>query len=217
MKNTQKIIIVAASITGAYFLGKQLIKLSFNPKNKKILFIGDSHTVGTSWPNYMAKKYDFKEINLAKGAITTGTMFNILENYLKTNSCDAVFIYGGANDAYNTSIKMETTVSNIQKMVDLARSKNIIPFVFLGYNPLKVSYDKVSPTKYVTTQAGMNELVKRYRELQKKIMFIQRARIIPIWNEASYSDTDGDALHLKTSAKIRLADYIGKKAFGLFR
>ena len=217
MKNTQKIVIGIASLAGAYFLGKQLMKLSFNPKNKNILFIGDSHTVGTSWPNYMAKKYDFKEINLAKGAITTGTMFGILENYLKTNTCDAVFIYGGANDAYNTSIKMETTVSNIQKMVDLARSKNIIPFVVLGYDPMKVSYNKVATTSYVTTRAGMDELVKRYRELQKKMSRVQRATIIPIWNEATYSDTDGDALHLKTEAKIRLADYIGKKAFGLFR
>ena len=217
MKNTQKIVIGIASLAGAYFLVKQLMKLSFNPKNKNILFIGDSHTVGISWPSYLAKKYDFKEINLAKGAITTGTMFGILENYLKTNTCDSVFIYGGANDAYNTSISSETTVSNMQKMVDLARSKNIIPFIVLGYNPMKVSYNKVATTSYVTTRAGMDELVKRYRELQKKMSRVQRATIIPVWNQATYSDTDGDALHLKTEAKIKLADYIGKKAFGLFR
>ena len=112
---------------------------------------------------------------------------------------------------------METTVSNIQKMVDLARSKNIIPFIVLGYDPMKVSYNKVATTSYVTTRAGMDELVKRYRELQKKMSRVQRATIIPVWSQATYSDTDGDALHLKTSAKIRLADYIGKKAFGLFR
>lgn len=213
MKTSSKIALGTITIVSVYFLAKWLKKLSFNPKNKKILFIGDSHTLGVSWPAYLAKEYNFTEINLAKGGTTTATMLQTMNSYLQNNKCDAVFIYGGANDAYSPT-KIETTISNIQKMVDLANSKDMAAFVVLGYNPMKVSYNRVATTKYVTTQAGMNELTKKYRDLQNKMRWIKRATIIPVWNDADYSDTIGDALHLKQEAKIKFANFVGKKAFG---
>jgi lysophospholipase L1-like esterase len=186
----------------------------FKPKGKKIVFIGDSMTAGYGWgwQSVMAKIYGFVEVNLAVSGKRTDWMLTTLQRYLTTDTCDAVFIYGGANDAYS-AVSNATAVANVQKMVDLCVSKNIPAYVVLGYDPMIVSYGRVNPTKYVPTQVGMNQLTSKYAQQQILAKSIKNAKIIPVWKNCSKLDSS-DGLHLTASAQRRFAEYVGKEAFG---
>ena len=188
--------------------------VGFSPKGKKIVFIGDSMTAGYGWgwQSVMAKIYRFIEVNLAVGAKRTDWMLVTLERYLTTDSCDAIFIYGGANDAYS-AVSNASALSNVQKMVDLGVAKNIKVYVVLGYDPMKVSYGRVKPTKYVPTQVGMNALTSKYAQQQILFKSVKNAQIIPVWTNCSKLDAS-DGLHLSASAQKRFAEYVGKEAFG---
>jgi lysophospholipase L1-like esterase len=191
------------------------ISKKFNPKGKKIAFIGDSMTAGYGWgwQSVMAKIYGFIEVNLAVGGKRTDWMLTTLTRYLTTDSCDAVFIYGGANDAYS-AVTNASAIANVQKMVDLCVSKNILAYVVLGYDPMIVSYGRVKPTRYVPTQVGMNDLTKKYAKQQiLASKSIKNAKIIPVWKNCSQLDAS-DGLHLTASAQKRFAEYVGKEAFG---
>ena len=150
----------------------------------------------------MAKIYGFIEVNLSKSSKTTGWMLQTLQKYLTTDSCDAVFIYGGTNDAYS-GIPNADAIKNIQAMVNLCRSKDILTYVVIGYDPMKVSYGRVSTTK----------ATKTYVELQRMMKSIKNAKIIPVWTSCSKLDAS-DGLHLSASAQKRFGEYVGKEAFG---
>lgn len=188
--------------------------VGFNPKGKKIVFIGDSLTAGFGWgwQSVMAKIYGFIEVNLSVGGKRTDWMLVTLERYLTTDSCDAIFIYGGTNDAYS-AVANSKALSNVQKMVDLGVSKNIKVYVVLGYDPMIVSYGRVKPTKYVTTQVGMNSLTSKYAQQQILFKSVKNAKIIPVWTNCSKVDSS-DGLHLSADAQKRFAVYVGKEAFG---
>ena len=188
--------------------------VGFSPKGKKIVFIGDSMTAGYGWgwQSVMAKIYRFIEVNLAVGAKRTDWMLVTLERYLTTDSCDAIFIYGGANDAYS-AVSNASALSNVQKMVNLGVAKNIKVYVVLGYDPMKVSYGRVKPTSYVPTQVGMNALTSKYAQQQILFKSVKNAQIIPVWTNCSKLDAS-DGLHLSASAQKRFAEYVGKEAFG---
>lgn len=167
---------------------------------------------GWGWQSVMAKIYGFVEVNLAVSGKRTDWMLTTLQRYLTTDTCDAVFIYGGANDAYS-AVSNATAVANVQKMVDLCVSKNIPAYVVLGYDPMIVSYGRVKPTKYVPTQVGMNQLTSKYAQQQILAKSIKNAKIIPVWKNCSKLDSS-DGLHLTASAQRRFAEYVGKEAFG---
>jgi lysophospholipase L1-like esterase len=176
----------------------------FNPKGKKIVFIGDSLTAGYGWgwQSVMAKIYGFIEVNLSKSSKTTSWMLETLQKYLTTDSCDAVFIYGGTNDAYS-GIPNADAVKNVQAMVNICVVKDIKAYVVLGYDPMKVSYGRVSSTK----------ATKTYVELQRMMKSVKNAKIIPVWTNCSKLDAS-DGLHLSASAQKRFGEYVGKEAFG---
>lgn len=167
---------------------------------------------GWGWQSVMAKIYGFIEVNLAVGGKRTDWMLTTLERYLTTDSCDAVFIYGGANDAYS-AVSNTAAVRNVQKMVDLCVNKGIPAYVVLGYDPMIISYGRISPTKYVPTQTGMNALTTKYAQLQQMMKSVKNAKIIPVWKNCSKIDSS-DGLHLTANAQKRFAEYVGKEAFG---
>ena len=206
------ILITAAVGCNLYALSNRIKKI--NPKGKKIVFIGDSHTNfrNFGWQNVLAKQYEFNQVNLSAGAKRTDWMLQTLQNYLNNNTCDAVFIYGGANDAYS-NVSNSTAVANIQKMIDLCNKKKITPIVVLGYDPMVISFNRVKPTTNVPTQQGINELTKKYAEQQKlAAKKLQNAIVVPVWNGGKKTDTI-DALHLTPEAQKRFANFIGNKVF----
>ena len=116
-----------------------------NTNPKKILFIGDSHTsiktkdgkaVTYTFPNILKKELEPEGYTidvLALGGMTTQWMLDNLPKQLSGKKYDRVYIYGGANDAMNSSIKLEKALENIQKMVDLSRENGADVFVNQGY------------------------------------------------------------------------------------
>jgi lysophospholipase L1-like esterase len=114
-----------------------------NPKN--ILIVGDSHSsikdksgksVTYTFPNLLKKELEpqgYVVDVLALGGMTTQWMLDNLPEQLRGKKYDRVYIYGGANDAMNSSITLEKALGNIQKMVDLSRNNGADVFVNQGY------------------------------------------------------------------------------------
>jgi lysophospholipase L1-like esterase len=79
------------------------------------LFIGDSHTAnhGYGWQVQLCQATGLIQNNISVGGKTTGWMLtqanlNVNPNY------DYCFIYGGANDMYNSHISAANAFNNIQ-------------------------------------------------------------------------------------------------------
>ena len=237
MKNT---LVLVGAIAVPMFVALSFIfrkKKKLNPKGKIVAFIGDSHTTGCNWgyQSLLAKAYGFKEVNLAEGGRTTSWCLNVLDKYLsngyevptslyRIKPCasnglgekpDMCMIFAGGNDAYNTTISLETATKNIQAMVDLCNKNNITPIVIVGYNASKVQINnpKTMTTIYVRTQQGMWELGKRNYEFQLALpKKIKNAIVVPMWDGVKMSDAP-DGIHLSQNAHKGFAEYIGNYLF----
>jgi len=235
-KQKKKLLLIAG-IGLPLFAFILLRKKKMNPKNKTVLFVGDSHTTGCNWgyQSLLAKKYGFTEANIAEGGRTTGWCLQVLTTYLsngykipfsmyRIKPCvtagvgkkpDICFIFAGGNDAYNTTISMQTATNNIQKMVDLCNSKNITPIVIVGYDASKVQINnpKTMTTIYVKTKEGMWELGKRNYKFQLSLpTAIKNATVIPMWQGITMADAP-DGIHMSQNAHKRFAEYIGSYIF----
>lgn len=156
-------------------------KKSSKKNPKKILFVGDSITSDAtySYPAIIKKlRPDLTIDVLAKSGMTTKWMLENLPSKIK-NGYDRIYIYGGVNDAFNTGIAYSTTLSNVQKMVDMAKDNGAESYVILGYEPTPfMDYKKMPPTKYVKTKEAYIPLIKRYIELQRVLEGVKGAEIV---------------------------------------
>jgi lysophospholipase L1-like esterase len=192
-------------ITIIYFILKKYIpkNMKFSNSLKSILFVGDSITaieyngkpVTSTYPNIVKKELEPKGIKVdvvAKGGRRTDWILDNLTEKLKKNTYDRVYIYGGVNDMFS-STTIKEALNNIQKMVDLVNSKGGKAFVITGYDTrIFMEDDKLVPTKYVPTKAGMIKLKNRYIEFQDSIASsIKNATIIPKFNISSKYTSDG--------------------------
>ena len=208
------------------FLGKSK-GTKINPKGKRILFVGDSHTSLTSqplenikqfkgfgWQSYLAKKFNFQEINISEGGRASKYMMDKFNVYLRTHqNPDVCFIYLGANDAFSP-VTNEQALKNIQSMVDTCNEKHIIPVVIVGYNSQKVIVNNPRLKPFGTnTQQGLWDMAeKRYQQqllLQSKI---ENAIVVPMWNNVLPTDV-ADGLHLGQQKQHELADFIASYVF----
>ena len=188
-----------------------------NTNPKKILFIGDSHTsiktkdgkaVTYTFPNILKKELEPEGYTidvLALGGMTTQWMLDNLPKQLSGKKYDRVYIYGGANDAMNSSIKLEKALENIQKMVDLSRENGADVFVNQGYiiegetgsfgNWKKMS---ISGT-VLKKQEEWIPYVERMRDLQKRIpKVIKNANFIPPYDLKELTE---DGIHANSKGQ----------------
>ena len=112
---------------------------------KSILIIGDSQsTVLTSsgekitwtWPNLLGQKLKPCGTTIdvvALGGKTSKWMLQNGSKKLKSGYWDRVIIYGGGNDASNMSISLDTTISNFQRLIDIANDSGCDVWVNLGW------------------------------------------------------------------------------------
>lgn len=215
---TRKILYIVLGVSLILLISSFKSK-KMNPKNKTILFIGDSHTAGFGWgwQSYLSKLYGFKEINLSKGGVQTSYMVKVLTNYLsdsKNVKPDICFIYGGANDAYSPQTN-KTALSNIQKMVDLCNKNNITPIVVVGYNSKKVIYGNpaVKPFGTNTQQSLWNFALKRY-DMQKNIPnVIKNAIIVPMWENVNHDTAKMDGYHLSSAYQREFGNFVAQQIF----
>lgn len=191
---------------------------------KKMLIVGDSQSaikgdsgsITYTYPNLLKPK--LKEIGveldvLAKGGMTTAWMLENLPGQLKSNKYDIVMIYGGGNDASNTSYeislnpsaskkgKTTDTLSNFQKMVDMCVAQGAEVFINLGYkweDPNTKgegkfgNYKLMKPTKYQEKSEDWIPLIKRRFLLQELLpQAIKNVKkFIPVYDLKGNS-TDG--------------------------
>jgi lysophospholipase L1-like esterase len=110
---------------------------------KSVLIIGDSQSaiqtasgkkITWTWPNIVEKKLtpNWQMTVVALGGKTTNWMLEASKDELK-KKWDMVIIYGGGNDASNSSIPLDTTISNFQKLIDMANSGGAEVWVNLGW------------------------------------------------------------------------------------
>jgi lysophospholipase L1-like esterase len=181
-----------------------------------MLFVGDSITAidtnGTpvtfTYPNLLKKELERKGIKidvLAKGGKRTDWMLSNLTEKLKTNKYDRIYIYGGVNDMFSAVTK-DKALQNVQSMVDLSIKNGSQPYVIVGYDTEKfMDEDKLKPTSYVPTKAGMVKLKNRYIDFQNSIpSTIKGAIIVEKINIPSSMTTDG--VHPTPSGQKLIAD-----------
>lgn len=230
MNKTQKIIlfsiigVVVAGLTTAVIIRvvrKRKGNVSIKNKNpKNILIVGDSQSaienssggkISYTYPNLLREKLSDKGVTidvLAIGGKTTDWMKKNLPSKLKNKKYDRVIIYGGGNDTSNASIKLETTLNNIQQMVDMSRENGADAFVNLGY---KVQGDfgnyKIMPiTPYITEREKWIPYVQKRKDLQKLIpQRIKNANIIPAYDLQSKTS---DGIHPTASGHKIVAENI---------
>ena len=197
--------------------GKSKIK---NKNPKKILIIGDSQSaiesssgnkITYTYPNLLQDKLKNKDVTIdvvAQVGKTTDWMKKNLANRLKDKKYDRVIIYGGGNDTSNASIKLDTTLNNIQSMVDMSRENGADAFVNLGY---KIQGDfgnyKIMPiTPYITSKEKWIPYVQKRKDLQKLIpQRIKNATFIPAYDLQSKTS---DGIHPTASGHKIVAEKV---------
>lgn len=191
-----------------------------NKNPKKILIVGDSQSaietssgnaISYTYPNILRNKLKDKNVTidvLAQVGKTTDWMKKNLPSKLKDKKYDRVIIYGGGNDTSNASIKLETTLNNIQQMVDMSNENGADVFVNLGY---KVQGDfgnyKIMPiTPYITERENWIPYVQKRKDLQKLIpQKIKNATFIPAYDLQSKTS---DGIHPTASGHKIVAEKV---------
>ena len=202
------------------------VNKSKNPKSKlknknpkRILIAGDSQSViknddgkniTFTYPNILIKNFpNIKFDVLASVGKNSAWLLNNLPNQLKKQNYDRIYIYIGGNDTSNSSIKLETTLSNIQKMVDLGNKNGADVFVNLGYRVEgtagKFGNYKIMPlTKYLKKQEDWIPYVEKRKELQRLIpKTIICANFVPIYD---LNKNTSDGIHPNSIGHKIVAD-----------
>jgi lysophospholipase L1-like esterase len=178
---------------------------------KNILFIGDSITVSPySYPKIIEKNNPSLKIDvLAKGGMATKWMLQNLPAQLSTKKYDQIYIYGGVNDAWNSSIKLETTLNNLQSMVDMGNQNGADVFIILGYEPLGfMDYNKMSVTRYQKTKEDNLPLIEKYKQYQSLIPTTIKGAFLV--NKFQIPNMTGDGIHPNSKEQKIMADDISK-------
>ena len=198
--NTKKVIVIGAIISLIVIVVTYIIIKRGKLKNKnpkKILIVGDSQSaietengkkITFTYPNILKKILEpegYKIDVLALVGKQTEWMLKNLPAQLQKQKYDRIYIYGGGNDTSNSSVSIEnTTIPNIQKMVDMANSSGADVFVNLGYRIDNFSdYNKMPLTPYIKDKKQWIPLIERRKKLQKLIpQSIKNASFIPVYD-----------------------------------
>ena len=179
--------------------------LSFSIIPKRILIMGDSISkYQYGYQDQLNTKLGSSEVNIAKGGMATPWMVKRLGQELSADSSfTQVFIYGGMNDAFNSSIPISKTISNLQKMVDLANQKHIQPIVIIGFD----AKTSMIHCPYYTDSVYV-PCAKKYIQIQTEMLKLKNCKLIPV---CPFTPSDlGDGIHPNASGHKKLSDWIYK-------
>ena len=212
---------LVASTLLIYFAIRKKVRVK-NKKPKRILIVGDSQSaikdgsgnkITYTYPNLLQRDLSPQGIIidvLALGGKTTDWMKTNLPSQLVNNKYDRIIIYGGGNDTSNASIPLETTLNNIQQMVDMAVQNGADAFVNLGW---KIQGDfgnyRIMPlTRYLDKQEDWIPYVEKRKQLQKLIpQKIQNANFIQPYDLQSLTQ---DGIHPNAEGHKLVAEIIKK-------
>jgi hypothetical protein len=166
-------------------------------KGKKALFIGDSHTANHNygWQIQVCQLTGLQQNNIAVGGKTTSWMLQQANMYL-TSNYDYCFIYGGANDMYNSHISAYSAYSNIQAIVNMCNYKGVKAVVLTGFD-----YS-------VCTRTGNTMYPVKGAELQRMLLSqLRGAQVVD--TRVVYRGDCGDALcHMNYSGHQKTAQAV---------
>ena len=192
---------------------------------KSILVIGDSQSTITTqsgqriywtWPTVLEKK--LKNCGtvidvVAMGGKTSKWMLQNGRKKLLTGKWDRVIIYGGGNDATNMSIPLDTTISNFQRLIDLAKNNGSDVWVNLGWkiegrfmdiNILPVG----RPSNLLNKKSDWLPYVEKRKQLH--ILLKERLTGCKFIEPYDLNSMTSDGIHPTAKGHILVADYILK-------
>lgn len=184
-------------------------------RGKKIIFLGDSHTVPSNgWVEALTSKAgtDSFDKRAANGK-TTEWMLSQLKTYLAYHRPSFIIVWGGANDAYG-NVPVSKTIANMQGMIDVANKKGARVIFVSGYDPNKVSYNFDTKYLYGTQQsltAGKNNLVALLAAMPKQLK--GDFMVIPPYTSFTRANST-DGLHLTMGAYQQYGRWLAEKYLG---
>jgi lysophospholipase L1-like esterase len=214
-------IVVAISLTIVLiYVAKKLNLKNKNPK--RILFVGDSQVavqtdggspITFTYPNILRSQNPDKTIDVV-GSVgkKTDWMMGALNDKLKNNKYDRIYIHAGGNDT-SSGVALSKTISNIQQMVDVGNGSGADVFVVLGYKiegeQGKFGNHNIMPiTQFVTTPQQWIPLVEKRKELQRQLpKSIKNANFVPIYD---LQQQTSDGIHPNSAGHKIVAENIQK-------
>ncbi|GHA17908.1 multifunctional acyl-CoA thioesterase I/protease I/lysophospholipase L1 [Arenicella chitinivorans] len=90
--------------------------------------IGNGFDIATPWPSILGGKIDREVINMSVTNERTGFGVTVIDQLIDQHNPSHVFILLGTNDALRNE-SLSGAVNNLQTMVNIARSRDVIPIV----------------------------------------------------------------------------------------
>lgn len=166
-------------------------------RGKRALFIGDSHTAnhGYGWQVQLCSATGLIPNNISVGGKTTSWMLTQAQMHV-TSHYDYCFIYGGANDMFNSHISASNAFNNIQYMVNICKYKGVKPIVLTGFDYA------------VCTRTSNKSYPGKGAELQRMLLTqLQGATVVD--TRVVYRSDCGDELcHMNYSGHKKMCDAV---------
>lgn len=201
------ITLIGLGVFSAFVLTMKRLK---NRNPKKILFVGDSISTGSStYPAKIKNKRSDLEVDVvAQGGKRTDWMLDNLRDKLDTNEYDRVYIYGGVNDAFS-SVKIPDIYKNLQAMVDLINKNGADAFIIKGYViDGFMDLSKFTPSKYVPDVNGFIPIIAKYKDYQNGIS--KNVKDAFFIEPINLGDRTGDGVHPNGTGQEMIAEEILK-------
>lgn len=160
------------------------------------MFIGDSHTANSywGWQTLLCDKTGMKIKNLSVGGKTTTWMLGVAKKSINKD-IDYCFIYGGANDMYNSQ-QPNIALNNIQSIVNICKLNNVEAIVITGFNPITC-----------TNVTNVPNYSKNYYKFQQMMIdSIKDARVIDTRPVVVKSDCGDRFCHMNYSGHKKISD-----------
>ena len=167
-------------------------------KDSLFLFIGDSHTANPyGWQYKLSILTGFKYKNTAIKGRTTAWMTEVAKTSIneKYTYC---FIWGGGNDMIRKE-PVESSVKNIQFIVDLCNQKGVIPVVLTGIPSL-------CPDVNGKSEAWKNYVIRGEKYKQMLVDSIRGAKVIRTdFISRSSGDCADFICHMNPSGHLKMS------------
>jgi hypothetical protein len=185
----------------SFFLQDTLVKPAdtlIDVKDSLFLFIGDSHTANPyGWQYKLSILTGFKFKNTAIKGRTTAWMTEVAKTSIneKYTYC---FIWGGGNDMIRKE-PVESSVKNIQFIVDLCNQKGVIPVVLTGIPSL-------CPDVNGKSEAWKNYVIRGEKYKQMLVDSIKGAKVIRTdFISRSSGDCADFICHMNPSGHLKMS------------
>lgn len=203
------LIILTVGLLAIYLYRKNNKKVDAKKGNPKMLFIGDSFTVGTnSYVDQLVTRYpNIQATKIAKvGATTDWMVLNAMDS-IRFGGYDTIFILGGVNDIYARNATAQAKL-NLQQLYDAGKASGAkVIAITIAPSDNYASYDDYKGS----LTADLNDWIKNNQTPDYIIDFNSRLRLNDGSQDTSFFEPD--RLHANTEGHELLTNEIDKTVF----